>query len=135
MMQTANTRQGDDTASCAGALLDQPLARRLFRQTKMRPVLVIIADEVIHEGLQMAFVEHDHMIKQFATAAANEPFRNAILPGTSETGPFRSDTEALYGIDDVGVEVRCPIKDQGYRRGMLHATAATPMRSSGAAWH
>jgi hypothetical protein len=36
----------------------------------MRPVLVIIADEVIHEGLQMAFVEHDHMIKQFATATA-----------------------------------------------------------------
>ena len=101
----------------------------------MSTILVIIADVVIHEAFQMTFVEHDHMIKQFATAAANEPFRNAILPGTSETGPFRLDTEALYGTDDVAVKIRCPIKDQGYRRGMLHATAATPMRSSGVAWH
>src|SRR6516164_1108645 len=80
MMQPANTRQGDDTASCAGTLLDQPLARRLFRQTKMRPVLVIIADVVNHEAFQMAFVEHDHMIKQFATANRSAmPFCQGLL--------------------------------------------------------
>jgi hypothetical protein len=26
----------------------------------------------------MVFVEYDHMIEQFATTAANEPFRNAL---------------------------------------------------------
>ena len=46
----------------------------------MRPVLVIIAEVVFHEPFQMVFVEYDHMIEQFATTAANEPFRNAVLP-------------------------------------------------------
>jgi hypothetical protein len=62
----------------------------------MRPVLVIIADVVIHEAIQRVFVEHDHMIEQFATTAANEPLRNAILARASEAGPFRFDSEALY---------------------------------------
>ena len=85
----------------------------------MRPIPVVIADVVTHEAFQMMFVEYDHMIKQFATAAANEPFRNAILPGTSETGPFRLDTEALYGTDDVAVEIRGPIKDQVFGRAIV----------------
>ena len=88
MMQPAKTRQGDDAATRASALLRRPVPRRFFSQAKMRPVLVIIADVVIHEACQMVCVEHDHMIKQFATTAANEPFRNAILPRTSEAGPF-----------------------------------------------
>ena len=44
----------------------------------------------------MVFVQYDHMIEQFAMAAANEPFRNAILPRASETGPLRLDAEDLY---------------------------------------
>jgi hypothetical protein len=60
----------------------------------------------------MVLVEYDHMIEQFATTAANEPFRNAILPRASEAGPFRLDTEALNCIDYVTVEIRGPIKDQ-----------------------
>ena len=47
----------------------------------MRPVLVIVADVAVHEAFQMVFVEYDHMIEQFASTAANEPFRDAILPG------------------------------------------------------
>lgn len=60
----------------------------------------------------MVFVEYDHMIEQFATTAANEPFRNAILPRASEAGLFRSDTEAFYCIHYIAVEIRGPIKDQ-----------------------
>jgi len=60
----------------------------------------------------MVFVEYDHMVEQFATTTANEPFRNAILPRASEAGPFRLDTEALYCIDYIAVEIRGPIKDQ-----------------------
>jgi hypothetical protein len=63
---------------------------------------------VFHEAFQMVFVEYDHMIEQFATTAANEPFRNAILPRASEAGPFRLDRN---------------------RRGRFPAAAATPMRS------
>jgi hypothetical protein len=60
----------------------------------------------------MAFVEYDHMIEQFATTAANEPFRNAILPWAFEAGLFRLETETLDCIDYVAIEIRGPIKDQ-----------------------
>ena len=80
----------------------------------MRPIPVVIADVVTHEAFQMMFVEYDHMIKQFAPTAADEPFRNAILPRASDASPFWLDTEALDGIDYAAVEIRSPIKDQVY---------------------
>ena len=60
----------------------------------------------------MVFIEFDDMIEQFATTAANEPFRDAILPRTSDASPFRLYTEALDCIDYIAREIRGPIKDQ-----------------------
>jgi len=57
----------------------------------------------MHQAFQMVFVEYNHMIEQFATTAANEPFGNTILPRASEAAPFRLDAEALYGIDYVAI--------------------------------
>ena len=85
----------------------------------MRPIPVVIADVFTHEAFQMMFVEYDHMIKQFAPAAAHKPFRNAILPRASEAGPFRLDTETLDCIDYVAVEIRGPIKDQVFGRAIV----------------
>jgi hypothetical protein len=62
----------------------------------------------------MVFIKYDHMIEQFAPTAADEPFRNAILPRASDASPFWLDTEALDGIDYAAVEIRSPIKDQVY---------------------
>lgn len=78
--------------------------RRFFPQAEIENV-------VIPQAFQMVFVAYNHMIQQFVTAAANEPLRNAILPRASEASPVRLDTEGLYGIDYVGIEIRGPIKD------------------------
>ena len=119
MMQTADARQGYDVVSRARPLLRRSVPRRFFCQAEMRPVLVIIADVVIHEAFQMVFIEYDHMIEQFAPTAADEPFRNAILPRASDASPFRLDAEALDGIDYVAVEIRGPIKDQVFGRAIV----------------
>ena len=95
----------------------------------MGSVSVIIADEVIHEAFQMVFVEYDHMIEQFATTGANEPFRNAILPRASETGPFRLDAEDLYCIDHLASEIRSPIKDQVFGSAIVGEGFAQLLRS------
>jgi hypothetical protein len=112
MMQTAKTGQGDDIAIRAEILLRQPVPRRFFPQAKMRPVPVVIADVVVHEAFEMPFVENDYVIEQLAPTTANEPFRNAILPRTSETGPFRLEADFRYCMDYFPGEVRSPIKDQ-----------------------
>jgi hypothetical protein len=59
MMQTAEARQGYDVVSRARAVLRRSVPRRFFCQSEMSPVLVIIADVVIHEAFQMVFVEYD----------------------------------------------------------------------------
>src|SRR6516162_7148053 len=103
----------------------------------MSPILVIIADVVMHEAFQMAFVEYDHMIEQFATTAANEPFRNAILPRAFEAGLFRLETKTLDCIDYLAVEIRGAIKDQvcgnaivrkGFAQLLRHPRASRVLR-------
>ena len=94
----------------------------------MRPVLVIIAHVVIHESFQMVFIKYDHMIEQFAPTAADEPFRNAILPRASEASPFRLDAEALDGVDCVAFEIRGPIKDQVFGSAIVGEGIAQLLR-------
>jgi hypothetical protein len=37
----------------------------------MRPVVVVVTDVLIHEALQMSFVENYHMVEQILAAVAN----------------------------------------------------------------
>ena len=95
MMQTAKTRQGQDGAALASALLRRPAPRRFFLQAKMRPVLVIIADIVVHEAFQMVFVKHDHMAEQVPAAVADEALRDSVLPRALKAGSLGTNTKLL----------------------------------------
>ena len=50
----------------------------------MSAVVVVVTDVLVHEPLQMALVEHDHMIEQIAAAVADEALGNAVLPRAFE---------------------------------------------------
>jgi|HubBroStandDraft_6_1064221.scaffolds.fasta_scaffold223454_3 hypothetical protein len=43
-----------------------------FRQAKVRPVFVIIADVAIHEPSQMVFIEYDDMVEQITVAQTDK---------------------------------------------------------------
>ena len=79
----------------------------------MRPVLVVIADVFVHEALQMALMENNHMIEQVATTGADPALGHAVLPRTAEAGSLGLDAEALYRADDFLVEIRAAIKARG----------------------
>jgi hypothetical protein len=44
------------------------------------PVRVIIGNVIPDKTMQMGFVEHDYMIKEFAAAISDPSFGNSILP-------------------------------------------------------
>ena len=111
MMQSAKARQGDDAASRRG-LLRPSDCRRFFRQAKVRPVFVIIADVAIHKPSQMVFIEYDDVVEQITAARPNESLCNAVLPWTPVTRSFRFETETLDGIHYVAVEIGGAIKNQ-----------------------
>jgi hypothetical protein len=59
----------------------------------------------------MPFIQYDHMIQQVSSAVANPAFGDSVLPWTAEAGSFRCDAEALYGTQDIDVEVCGTVKD------------------------
>jgi hypothetical protein len=53
----------------------------------MGTVVVVVADIISEQTLQMAFIEGNDAIQQFAAATADPTLRHAILPRTFEGGP------------------------------------------------
>ena len=112
MMQAAQPRHGYNLATCFGILHCLTTGRSFLGQCKMRPVVVIVANVLVHQPLQMAFVENDYVVEQIAAAVADPAFGNAVLPGTAEAGPLGLDTKALHRVDYFFIELCAAIKDQ-----------------------
>lgn len=55
----------------------------------MRSVVVVVTGVLFHQPSQVALIQHNYMIEQVTTAVANPALGNAVLPRTSEAGPFR----------------------------------------------
>ena len=78
----------------------------------MSPVFVVIADVLIQQPSQMSPIQHDHMIQEIPTYTANPVLRNSVLPRTSECSPNGLAAHCLHARDNIGTELRVPIKDQ-----------------------
>jgi hypothetical protein len=60
MMQTAESRTSSDATGLQGT---NPATRRLLPKSKMSAILVVIADIVGEQPLQMSLIQDDHMIQ------------------------------------------------------------------------
>jgi hypothetical protein len=94
-----------------------PLSKARIASARILSTTVVleqypVPDVIIHEALQMALIEHDHMVEQVPAAVADPTLDNAVLPRTSEAGPLGLDAEALHGIDHPRIETGTAIKDQ-----------------------
>jgi hypothetical protein len=115
MVKSTNSRHGDNLAVGICILCRHTACRSLFAQAKMSPVLVVKPDVLVHEASQVTLVQNDHVVKQIATAVANESFSNAVLPWTAEAGSLGLDTKALDGIDDFFIKLCTAIKESKIR--------------------
>jgi len=52
----------------------------------MRSIVVAIVDVLGHEAFQMAFIEHNHVVKQIAAAGADKALCDTVLPRALKTG-------------------------------------------------
>ena len=119
MMQTAEPWHCYDPASAARLVRGFTTGRRSLCQREMSPVLVVVANVIIHKVFQMLLVQNNHMIEQVSTATADPPFRNAVLPRTSDAGSLGLDNEVLDRADHFFIELRAAIKDQIAGRGVV----------------
>jgi len=100
----------------------------------MCPVLVVVADVLVHQPLQMPYVQNDDVIQQIPSAIFHPAFGDAVLPRASEVDLLRSDAEAFHRADDLLVEVRSAIEDQIIRRCIVRKCFAQLLRDPQTTW-
>ena len=112
MMQTAKPWHRGNRSSSGRLVYRFPAGGCSLCQCEISAVLVVVADVIIHETLEMLLVQNNHMIEQVAAAAADPALGDAVLPRTPKTGPLGLDAEALDRFDHLRIEAGAAIKDQ-----------------------
>ena len=67
----------------------------------------------------MASIEYNYWIEQVPAAVTDPALGNAVLPRTLKASPLRGDAQGFDRVDHLSIEVRRPIKDQIFRRGIV----------------
>ena len=119
MMQSAQSRHGNDFSLGVAGYFRHAPAGRFLRQTEMRSVFVVITNVVTHETFQMPLVENDHVIQKIAAAVADKALRHAVLPGTLEGCALRFHDENLNSFEDFSAEDRIPVVDKELERSVV----------------
>jgi hypothetical protein len=78
----------------------------------MRAVVMIVADVVSEQTLQVAFVNCDDVIQEFAAATAYPTLRNSILPRTPQRSADRTYLQRSNGYGDLQPVLRIPVENE-----------------------
>lgn len=68
MVRTAELWHRYNPAASFGPIRNLTAGRRSLRQSKMRSILVIETDVLIHQALQVSLIDNDHMVQQVAAS-------------------------------------------------------------------
>jgi hypothetical protein len=80
---------------------------------------MVVANILVHEPFQVAFIQHNHMVEQIAAAAADESFCNAVLPGAFERSANGFYAKGFRRSQDLSTENGIAVVDQIARRGIV----------------
>ena len=109
MMQSAESLVRHDAAGGCG--LSSP-GRRFFPESKMRAILVIVADVLREQPFQMPFVHRNDLIQQIASAAFDPALRHTVLPRALEGGSDGLDLQGSHSRGNLKSILPVPVEDQ-----------------------
>src|SRR5258707_9338587 len=84
MVQPAESRQGLNPAFTRRADFRRPTCWRVLRESKMRPVLVIVVQVRRHQPFEMPLIQDNHVVQQVASATSHPALSNTVLPRTAK---------------------------------------------------
>src|SRR5262249_2072079 len=134
MVEPAHARQTYNFTVTCFPSLDRPLVRRVFPQSIMNPILMIVAQVLTNQSSQVAFVDHDHLIEQFPPAAPHPSFRHPILPRTLIGCPNQFATQGLEHLCRFSLVLPVSIQDQIARRGVIRKSLSQLLPDPTAGW-
>ncbi len=84
MVQPAESRKGLNLPFTRRANFCRPTCWRVLRESKMRPVLMIVEQVGRHQPFEMPLIQDDHVVQQVASATSHPALRNTVLPRTAK---------------------------------------------------
>jgi len=84
MVQPAESRKGLNLALARRANFCCTTCRRVLRESKMRPVLMVVKHVGRHQSFEMPLIEDDHVVQSVASAASYPALSNTVLPRTAK---------------------------------------------------
>src|SRR3974377_2201000 len=84
MVQPAEFRKGLNLASTRRTNFCSTTCWRVLRESKMRPVLMVIEHVGRHQSFEMPLIEDDHVVQQVASATSYPALSNTVLPRTAK---------------------------------------------------
>jgi hypothetical protein len=117
MVEAADLRDRDHS-SCARAF-DLTRDRRISFQGKVGPRLMIITEVRPQDPLQVALVEHNHMIETFSSNRSDQSLHEGPLPRIGWSRPGFFDPHCLHSLDEISPIDAILIPKQVARSGIL----------------
>jgi hypothetical protein len=109
MMQPAESLMREDATGGYGA---SSSGRRCLPESKMRAVLIVIADVFREQTFQMAFIHRNDLVQQVPSAAFHPTLRDAVLPRTFKRRRDRPHLQGPNRRGNLESVFPIPVKDQ-----------------------
>jgi len=105
MVQTTESRKGLNLASTRRVNFCCTTCWRVLRQSKMRPVLMVIEQVGRHQSFEMPLIEDDHVVQQVASATSYPALGNTVLPRTAKGRASWLASHLLHRRNHIGAKL------------------------------
>jgi len=78
VVQATDSREADDAGASVGTLLDRAPARSVLADAEVCPVPVVVGDEGADHLAEVALVQDDDVVEQFAADRGDEALSDSI---------------------------------------------------------
>jgi hypothetical protein len=123
-MQPADPWHGHHSGRYAFPSLHSSGVGRILVQSSVNAVLMIVADILVNQPLQVNLVKNDYVVQQFPAAGPRPAFRDAILPGTPIGSSNQLAAQISEHLRSFSLIPAVPIKDQVARCAVFRKSFA-----------
>jgi hypothetical protein len=116
VVQASDRRVSNNATLSCGT---HPATRCLLSQALVSAVVVVVANVVSKESLQMAFIESDDVVEPIAAAASHPALGNRVLPGTLDRGLHASNLPSAKGSGNLQSILLIVVEEQEPGRGLV----------------
>ena len=103
MMQSPESRVRVNLASHRMTYRCSPTCGRIFRESEVRPIFMVVANILGHQPLEVLLIQDDHVVQQVASTTSNPALSNTVLPRTAKASAGWLASDVPYHRHHIGL--------------------------------